>query len=427
VLDERGRLLGAARRPIRADTGDGRAEQDPAAWFYALLAAGQEAAAGHTIEAISVCALGPAPILVDDALRPLTPALLFSLDRRADPAPLGLTHDHALPKLEWWQENEPALWERAAWGLDATGFLVAQLTGVPVLDRISRGDWLLAGHPAPLPLPEPADPLEIAGGLRDKPARSLGVRPGTPVAVGTYDTYADALAAGVHVPGDACVLLGSTLVVGVAVAERLDVPGLAASDYLGEGSLLGGWTASAGSSLDWFARELGEPGDVSALEPGAGGLLALPYLAGERTPVWDPDARGVVLGLTLGTRRDELYRALLDGVALSARDHVERLRTVGVTPDAWRVRGGGIHNEAWLDATCDALAAPLEVVEHATEAVGPAVVAMRAIGVELTLPDARRVQPNTGRAARFDELYASYRALYPATAPLMRRLLENRA
>lgn len=426
MLDDRGRLLGAARRPVRARAAHGRAEQDPAAWLDALFGAASEAARGADIDAVCVCALGPAPILVDAALRPLTPALLFSLDRRADPGRLGLTHDHALPKLEWWREHEPALWKQAALGLDATGFLVSQLTGVPVLDTISRADWVLPGHDAPLPLPEPRDPLSIAGGLEVEAAHALGLRVGTPVAVGTYDTYADLLAAGVCAPGDACVLLGSTLVVGVAVAERLDCPGLEASDYLGEGALLGGWTASAGSTLEWFARELGAPADVSALEPGAGGLLALPYLAGERTPVWDPDARGVVLGLTLETNRDELYRAFVDGIALSARDHVERLRACGLTPGRWRVRGGGVHDEAWLAATCDALASPLDIVEHAAEAVGPALVAHRAVGRDVCLPVTREAGPDPGRASRFDELYAAYRDLYPVTAPLVHRLTENR-
>ena len=422
VLDDGGRLLGSARRPLQARLGAGRAEQDPSAWLATALDAGREAAQGHPVDAVAVCALGPAPILVDEALEPLTPALLFSLDRRAEPEPLAVTHDHALPKLLWWRAHEPALWRRAAWGLDATGFLVAQLTGVPVQDTITRVDWEHAREPVPLRLPEPAEPFAVAGGLLEEPAHALGLRAGTPVTVGTYDTYADVLATGVRAPGDACVLLGSTLVVCSAVAEPVECHGLETSAYLGEGVLLGGWTASAGSSLEWFARELGAPGDVSSLEPGAGGLLALPYLAGERTPIWDPDARGVVVGLTLETRRDELYRALVDGIALSARDHLERLRTVGAAPDCWRARGGGVHDEAWLGATCDALGAPLDVVAHAGEAVGPAMLAHRATGTDVSLAVARHVVPDPERATRFDELYVSYRELYPATVSLVHRL-----
>ncbi len=375
-----------------------------------------------------MCALGPAPILVDDALRPLTPALLFSLDRRADPAPLGLTHDHALPKLEWWQENEPALWERAAWGLDATGFLVAQLTGVPVLDRISRGDWLLAGHPAPLPLPEPADPLEIAGGLRDRPARSLGVRPGTPVAVGTYDTYADALAAGVHVPGDACVLLGSTLVVGVAVAERLDVPGLASSDYLGEGSLLGGWTASAGSSLDWFARELGDAG--RRLGPRArGGRAARPPVPRRRADsgLGSGRARRRPRPDPRDASRGALPSAPGRGRALGARSRRAAAHGGGhprrMAGPRRRNPQRGMARRDLRRAGRPARGGRARDRSGRPRARGPACDRSRAHAA-----GARRVAARHRRAPRASTSSTRPTAtLYPATAPLMRRLSENRA
>jgi xylulokinase len=428
VLDEEGRLLGAARRPLAPRLGPGRAEQDPAAWLDALLASGREALDGRAeVDAVGVAALGPAPVLVDTAHAPLAPALLFSLDRRAEPqrVRLGTTHDHALPKLRWWQENEPGLWRAAALALDATGFLVARLTGIPAMDELTRGDWELDGHRAGIELPAPLWPTAIAGGLAAEPAAALGLRRDTPVAVGTYDTFADVAAAGVRVPGDAAILLGSTLIVCAAVPAAGPHEGLEASRYPGEGVLIGGWTASAGSVLDWAERELGvDVLDAAWLEPGGGGLVALPYFAGERTPVWDADARGVLLGLTLLTTRPQLGRALVDAVALSARDHLERLRSAGHDPAAWRAGGGGVRNEAWLRATADALGAVLEVHEHAGEAVGPAVLALRAAGADPVLATARLVRPDPGRRERFDRLYAVYRQLYPPLAPLMRALGE---
>jgi xylulokinase len=425
VLDEDGRLLGASRRSLRPQLARGRAELDPAAWLNAVLDAGGEAARGcDGVEVVAVCALGPAPLLVDASLEPLTPALLFSLDRRAEAEceRLGTTHDHALPKLLWWREHEPAVWRRAASALDLTGFLVARLTGRAVQDSITRADYEHPTEAPPLPLPEPVDPLAQAGGLRVDAARALGLTVGTPVVAGTYDTYADIAAAGVRQPGDACVLLGSTLVIGRAVAEPVECPGLEVSRYLGAGLFLGGWTATAGVALDWFRRELGAVDGAESLEPGAGGLLALPYFAGERTPVWDPQASGVVVGLSLGTRRADLYRALVDGIALSARDLVERLEAVGLAPSRWRASGGGTHDETWLGATCDAVGAPLDVVEHAEKAVGPAVLALRAVGADVTLPVVREVTPDQARSARFDDLYAGFRELYRATAPVLHRL-----
>jgi xylulokinase len=376
---------------------------------------------------VAVCALGPSPILVDESLEPLTPALLFSLDGRAEAERdrLGTTADHALPKLLWWREHEPSLWRRAAWALDLTGFLVAGLTGSAVQDSITRADYEHATEEPPLPLPEPVEPLAQAGSLQADAARALGLAAGTPVAAGTYDAYADIAAVGVREPADACVLLGSTLVIGRAVAEPVECPGLELSPYLGEGLFLGGWTATAGLALEWFRRELGPVDGFESLAPGDAGVLVLPYFAGERTPLWDPRARGVVAGLSLETRRVDLYRALVDGIALSARDHVERLREIGLAPSRWRAGGGGTQDETWLGATCDAVAAPLDVVAHADKAVGPAVLALRAMGADVSLPVVREIEPNPARSARFDHLYPAYRELYPAAADVMHRLPKD--
>ncbi len=424
VVDAEGRVYAAARRELATTLDRGRAEHDPREWLAGALAVAREAArgAGGRIEAVGVGALGPAPLLVDADLEPLTPALLFALDRRAEEQrrALGVTHDHALPKLLWWQEHEPATWRRAATALDATGFLVARLTGRPTMDVITRLEY----GEAPIELPEPADPLAVAGGLTAAAARELGLPDGTPVATGTYDTYVDVAGAGARTPGDGCVLLGSTLVVCRVVEEAVEAPGLELSPYPGDGLLLGGWTTAGGSTLAWFTSRLGAVPDVGALEPGAGGLVALPYLAGERTPIRDPHARGLVLGLTLETTFAELYRSLVDGVALSARDHVQRLRDAGLLPDRWLTGGGGARHGAWLQATADALGSPLDVVAAAGDAVGPAHLALRSIGVEPTRPVERRVEPDPRRTGRFDELYAVYRNLHAPLAGSMRRLEE---
>jgi xylulokinase len=428
VLDEDGRLLAASRLPLRPSLARSRAEIDPSVWLDAALGAGAEAVRAFPgVDALAVCALGPAPLLVDASLEPLTPALLFSLDRRAEAERerLGTTHDHALPKLLWWREHEPSLWGRAAWALDLTGFLVARLTGAPAQDSITHASWVHPAEESPLPLPEPLEPLAQAGGLGPGAARALGLPAGTPVIAGTYDTYADIAAAGVREPGAACVLLGSTLVIGRAVEEPVECLGLELSPYLGTGLFLGGWTATAGLALDWFRTELGPVEDAHSIDVGAGGTLALPYFAGERTPVWDPRATGAFVGLSLATRRADLYRALIDGIALSARHHLELLEGVGLAPLRWRASGGGTQDEAWLCATCDALGAPLDVVAHAEKAVGPAVLALQALGVDVSLPVVREVAPDPARCARFDELDASNRELYAATAPVMHRLSHS--
>jgi xylulokinase len=438
VLDQQGNLQGAARRPlVPRFPAPGLAEQDPAAWIDAVLAAGREAvravsAAGGRVAAVGVGALGPAPALYDDSLQPLTPAYLFALDRRAEAERerLGVSQDHALPKLLWWADREPDLVQRAAWALDATGYVVAALTGVPTMDTVTARDYVLEGHTAPVAIPEAVDPLAVAGELAPEPARALGLPAGLPVAAGTYDTYVDVAGVGVRRPGDGCILLGSTLAVCRAVPEPVDCPDLDLSAYPGEGLLLGGYTASAGSALRWFERELGngELGELlvraAELEPGAGGLLGLPYLAGERTPVRDPRARGALIGLTLNTSREEAYRALVDAVALSTRDLTERLRALGLAPGRWLTGGGGTRHAAWLRATADAVGAPLAVVAFAGEAIGPADLALRAIGVDTSPRIASEIEPDPRRRGRFEALHSLYRDLHSQLAQTMHALSD---
>ncbi|MDP9258854.1 MAG: FGGY-family carbohydrate kinase, partial [Actinomycetota bacterium] len=352
VVDEHGALLGSGRAGSRPRLSADRAEADPREWLLGALEAGAAAVAeaGAAVDAMAVSALGPAPVLVTADGEAVSPSLLFGLDRRAEEqrASLGVTHDHALPKLLWWAEHEPDRFARAATAVDAAGFVVAGLCGELAMDSITAEAYVVAGFDPPLPLPRPCDPLARVGGLLPAPAATLGVTPGMPVIAGTLDSYADVAGTGAA-PGTGCLLLGSTLIAYAVWPEPVSVPGLELQHQPAPGVLLGGSSVCGGATLDWLGELLGEvAGDLQALEPGAGGLLVLPYLAGERTPVNDPHASGAVLGLTYATARDELYRAFVDAVALSALDHADRLRAGGVDPARWRVAGGGTRNAALL-------------------------------------------------------------------------------
>ncbi len=402
-----------------------------------MAAAGQEAVAGAEdvrISAIGVAALGPAPLLVDATLAPLTKAPLFSLDRRAEHQRRRMTRgmaadeaagtiDNALPKLAWWRDHEPALSERAAWALDATGFLVASLTGVPVMDTVTAADYNLPGVDSAFPLPVPADPLAVAGELAAGAAERLGLPAGLPVVCGTYDSFADIAAAGVREPGDAGMVLGSTMIVCRAAEDAYPQDGLGVSGYPGRGLLLGGWTLTGGLVLEWFADGLGggrsqhELAGMAA-EVDSGGVVALPYVAGERTPIWDPDARAALLGLGLDSGPEHVYRALIESLALAVRDHTERIeRVLGPCP-AWRVTGGGTRNRVWLEATADAVRVPLEVAADAAEAVGPALLALRALGFDPQREPIETIEPDPASASRFASMLATFRGLAPLAKEL---------
>jgi xylulokinase len=452
VMDLRGRVVAtSARHPIPIRSSFGRAEHDASDWLAGAELAGRSAVRGvdpQRVRAIGVSALGPAPVLVSADLEPLAPALLFSLDTRAEDerrrlaGSLGLTddrlnHDHAIPKLLWWRDSDPAVWEKAAWALDAAGFVVSHLTGTPTMDTITACDYRLDAYPCPIGLPEPRLPLSLAGSLRAAWAERLGLPSGVPVITGTYDAYADTAATGTLDDGDACVIFGSTLIIGMV---RPDVPddlhGLVAAPHLGDGVLVGGWTATGASALAWARRLLGAgPAFGDALEaaaartsPGGGGLIFLPYLSGERSPVHDAAARGVLLGLTSATTGAEVYRAVVDGIALSVRDHAVRLAALGAAPPRWRAGGGASASEILVQAAGDALGAPFEVVADAGAAVGPCRLALRGIGHVPDVAVERVLEPDARRGELYDALYDTYRGLYGALSDQMHRLTEiNRA
>jgi xylulokinase len=443
VVRDDGVLVASARRPHRrARLADGIAEHDPEEWLDGVAAAGREALAqaGARIAAVGVAALGPAPVLVDAELRPLTKALLFALDRRSEPQRLEMaarghaerahaTLDNALPKLAWWLEHDPHLTARAAWALDATGFVVGALTGVPVMDSITVADYTLPGVESPVPLPPPVDPAAVAGELAPAWAERLGLPPGIPVTAGTYDSFVDLAAAGVRRPGHSGLVLGSTTIVCRAVHQGFEPPpGLGLSAYPGDGLLAGGWTLSGGLVLDWFADRFGAADDVlrSAVEVEPGGLLALPYLAGERTPLWDPFARGALIGLSRDSGPAEVYRALVDSLALTALDHAERLDPqLGPCP-VWRATGGGTIHPVWPQATADALGASIEIAPHAAEAVGPGLLALRALGADPERRPSAVLRPDARRSERYRELLPAFRELSEAVAPVLRGLRESR-
>lgn len=414
VLTSDGEVLGSGRVPcrdLRRTTGG--TEHDASSWLDESCSAARfalEAAGCTDVDAIGVGALGPAPVVVDAELRPLAASPLFPIE----PVPVWID---ALPA---------ALASRAAWVVDVAGFLVGTLVGHPVMDRITATDHVVDGKPPAIPVPDPGEPFEIAGGLTPALGERLGVSPGAPVTVGTYDTFIDLAGIGATAPGSAAILLGSTVIVGM-VCEEPDAPaGLRSSPHVGPGWFVGGWTSTAGRALSWAASLAAEAdrervvSEGRRLEPGGGGVLAMPYLDGERAPVWDPSARGALLGLTTSTTLAQIYRGMLDGVVLSTVDLVERLEPLR-RGALWTVAGGGVRDAAWTQATADALGEPLTAIDM-PEAAAAARAGFAAIGERVPPPVGRKVEPDPNVRDRWKELAVVYRGLYEDLAERMHRL-----
>ena len=451
-----GRLLGLARAGYGTDTSAtaGRAEQDPEAWWGAIGFAVRELV---RLDVGEVCAIGldghgPTLVPVDADGRPTRPAIIWQ-DTRATgeeaelAAATGLRGWSlaGLPAALWLERHEPELAARACWWLATWDFLALRLTGHA---RTS----LVAGQPFPSadtlgPLGLDADRIappiaagDVVGELTSGAAAALGLRPGIPVASGIVDAWASYHGAGMTRPGDAMDPGGAAGGFGVYADRPLEVPGSFSTIAPLPGLYsVGGAMAATGRALDWFRLTVTGGGastealieEAGTTPPGADGAVFLPYLAGERSPLWDPSARGAFAGLTLGHGRGHLTRAILEASAFAIRHVAEPIVAAGAEVRAMRVCGGPARSELWNRIKADVTGFPVEVPAVLETAVaGSAMVAATAVGAWPDLPAAihgmtrivRRLEPDPATAAVYDATYEAYRRLHPAIAPIIRDL-----
>jgi xylulokinase len=419
---------------------------------------------GAALAGMCVSGVGPCLVLCDQNLTPLRPAILYGIDTRAideiasltaefgeqnilDRAGTLLSSQAVGPKLEWVRRHEPQVFERAAGWYGSNSYVAAKLTGEYVMDHHTASqcdplyatrefDWnhewaqRICGH---LPLPRLVWPSDVVGAVSPAAAAATGVPAGTPVAAGTVDAYSEAFSVGVRRPGDQMLMYGSTMFLVQIIDEYYSDPTLWTTAGVDHQSLaLAAGTSTAGSLIGWLQRVTGGASfedlmaEAQSVPPGSEGLLVLPYLAGERTPVLDPQARGVLAGLTLRHGRGHLFRAAYEGISFGIRQILERfddahtgMRTVAV--------GGGLRSPIWAQTLSDITGRPQLVPEQAIGAsYGDALLA--AIGVGLVAPTtdwakiAREIKPNPRNGDLYDDLYATWQELYPATKSQVHRL-----
>ncbi len=244
-------------------------------------------------------------------------------------------------------------------------------------------------------------------------------------------------------PGDAYDPGGSAGGFGVYWDRPLDVAGafVTPAPLAGRFSV-GAAMAATGRALDWYRDAiLGGTITTDALlaeaastPPGADGLVFLPYLAGERSPIWDPDARGVLAGLTLAHRRGHVARAIVEASALAIRHVATPMLAAGVQVTAMRACGGPARSAFWNAVKADVTGFPVLVPDVLETAVlGSAIVAAVGTGAQPDLPAAitamthvtERIEPRRELAPVYDRLFEAYRELYPATAPVLRPLVRG--
>ncbi|MBO1075192.1 xylulokinase [Roseomonas marmotae] len=442
-------------------------EQDPAEWWRATEAA--LAALRRTHDLSGVRALGIAgqmhgAVLLDAADAVLRAAILWNDGRcgtecreleAAEPRAAAITGNLVMPgftapKLLWVRRHEPEIFARTRRVLLPKDWLRLRLTGEAIsemsdaagtlwLDVAARRwspEMLAATGLSESQMPALVEGSAPAGRLRPEAAAALGLPPGIPLAGGAGDNAGGAVGIGCTEPGDAFLSLGTSGVIFVSDPGFLPDPGRAVHAFCH--ALPGRWhrmsvILSAAASLSWITRVTGAADEAALLaEVERAGLAAahgpvfLPYLSGERTPHNDPHASGQFFGLTAGTERADLARAVLEGVAFAMADGLEALEARGARIPALAAIGGGARSRAWLRILAATLDRPVLTVTGAETgpALGAARLARIACGdggiAEVCAKPAIAavIEPEGDLAAGLAPRRATYRRLYPALRDL---------
>jgi len=424
------------------------------------------------VKAVGASAIGPCMLPIDAAGEPLMNAVLYGVDARASreidelTAAIGervlldrcgnaLTSQSVGPKILWLKRNHPEVYAKTRKVLTATTYLVYRLTGNFVIDHYSAAgssplylvderDWSSDLAPDIIDvecLPDLAWTTEIIGGVTRQAASETGLAVGTPVIDGTIDAAAEALSVGVLDAGDMMIMYGSTIFIIMITASRVRDARVWYGPWLfpDQHAAMAG-LATSGTLGHWFrdqlARELDPATAAPALAaeaaeapPGAKGLVFLPYFSGERTPIHDPHAKGVLFGLNLTHTRADIYRAMLEGIACGTNHVIETYLDAGQDPRAILAVGGGTKNRVWAQATSD-VSGRTQIVREKTvgASYGDAFLAALAVGdvqreaIRDWNPIAAELTPNMANAEVYRRQYRIFRELYPRTKDLMLEL-----
>ncbi|MEH1014373.1 FGGY family carbohydrate kinase [Micromonospora sp. CPCC 206060] len=472
LVDLAGNVLRSCSREHRVDRPrPGWVEMDGRIWWEEFVALTRDLLApgdAHVVS-VGVSGMGPCVLLTDGGGTPLRPAILYGVDTRSTPQIARLTERYgtdeilrrcgstlstqaAGAKIAWVADAEPEVFSRARRLFMPSSWLVFKLTGrylidqhsasqcTPLYDTVAQ-EWYRpwADEIAPgLDLPDLRWPGEVAGGVTAVAAAATGLPPGTPVVTGTIDAWSEAVSVGAQGVGDLMLMYGTTMFLVHTVPHRLTSPSLwgTVGALPGTRNLAGGM-ATSGAITGWL-RELFDAADYPELlrlaersGPGARGLLMLPFFAGERTPILDPDARGVIAGLTLSHGRGDIYRAALEATGLGVRHNIETIEAAGGDIRRVVAVGGGTQGGLWTQIVSD-ITGRTQHIPSVTIGASYGAAFLAAGVVEQVLihrwnPIREVREPRPALAADYDELYQLYRELYVGTTSIAHALAARQA
>ena len=476
IISTDGRVVGDASMEIATrHPKPGWTEQDPDEWYSAMCAtvprALQKAGlCGADVAAISFSAGAHTPVLLDEADKPLRPAILWS-DQRSGAEARHLSERHGgmilatgcnqpnptwtLPQLAWLQKHEPHIGQKTRKLMVAKDYLRFRLTGEWHTDRTDAIGTLLYDASNDCwsreicdlinwrldTLPPVVSPTAIIGTVGSRAAAETGLAVGTKVVCGTSDTSIESFGAGAVESGAGCVKLATAATVSVVAAAPTIHSTLINYPY----AVPGLWytivaTNSCASAHKWlrdsvfaatddraFAHYDRAAADIAA---GSEGLLFHPYLNGERSPYWDPLLRADFIGLTMAHGQAHLTRALYEGIAYSLRDCLSALRAQGLDMSEARIVGGGSKSALWRRIVCDVLAMPISMPAVTDASFGAALLAGVGAGIfadeisaaRACVEIAARHEPDPASAATYTEMFGIYKDAQSRLADINHRL-----
>lgn len=448
VFDISGNRLASANADYQTLTPyAGWKEQNPQEWWTACTDATRQVlnkVDSTSVSAICVVGQSPALVCVDKSGESVRPAVIWS-DQRAVKEGLEITQRlgpfaqfSLLPRLLWLKRNEPVAYHRTRWIFESFEYIAFKLTGKVAAIAVSEHVWS-ERHIGALGLEPDKLPTnrvrfgETYGPLLPAAASAWGLRQGLPVIAGTIDAFAAWIGTATVSKGQLCNTAGTSEGIAVVWDKPLSEPQMRAVSVphvIGKDWIVGGAMSSGGITLDWFVRQfypqaddpyIAMANDASAIPAGAEGLLALPYLVGERSPIMDPQARGLFFGISEIHTRAHFSRALLESIAFAVRDVYEVIREMGVEMTEIRVGGGGARMDVLNQIKADVLGQPV-LIPEVTESsqLGAAIIASWGANSFTDLSTAAEAmvkvrtvfEPDARSHAIYNQLFALYRRLY---------------
>lgn len=465
VFDEDGKVLAQANRPYRVYyPQNGWAEQNPEEWWEAICDAVREALSEESVSAEQIKGIGVdgqswsaipvdengsvlhnTPIWMDTRARHLCEKVKKEIgaDEIFRVAGNDFLPSYVTPKLLWFKEERPEVFQKTHKFLQSNSYIVMKLTGEMSqeysqcygihffhMEKLSY-DMALAEKMGLSPdmMPKLYGCDEIVGSVTEEAAKKTGLKAGTPVVAGGLDAACGALGAGVYRPGETQEQGGQAGGMSICTDKALSHKALILGTHVVPGLwLLQGGTVGGGGALKWFRQELGGgmsfdelTAEAAEAPPGSDGVLFLPYMAGERSPIWNPDAKGVFYGLSFDKTRGHLIRSVLEGVAFSLEHNLRTAAETGIHVDTLNAMGGASNSVLWTQIKADVTGKTIRVPSSDTATtLGAAILAGVGCGiygsygeaVNRTIRMTRVQEPNPENKAVYDRSMERYLRLY---------------